>query len=124
MATNSHTDLGAIGIDVNADHLAVSETDRFGNLIDSRRIDLVVYGKTSNRAKALIGDAAVSIAAQARAAGKSVVIERLEFQKKKAELETANPKQARLLSSFACRQFAAHQLVFQPDPLKKTGFVQ
>lgn len=108
VATNSHTDLGAIGIDVNADHLAVSETDRFGNLIDSRRIDLVVYGKTSNRAKALIGDAAVSIAAQARAAGKSVVIERLEFQKKKAELETANPKQARLLSSFACRQFAAH----------------
>ena len=106
--TSTRRDLGAIGVDVNADHLAVSETDRFGNLISARRIDLMVYGKTSGQAKALIGDAAASIAAQAKAVGKPVVIERLEFQKKKAELEAANPKQARLLSSFACRQVAAH----------------
>lgn len=108
VATNSRPDFGAIGVDVNADHLAVSETDRFGNLIGARRIDLVVYGKTPDQAKALIGDAAVSIAAQSKAVGKPVVIEKLDFQKKKAELEAANPKQARLLSSFACRQVASH----------------
>jgi IS605 OrfB family transposase len=108
VAKDSRRELGAIGVDVNVDHLAVSETDRFGNLIGTRRIDLVVYGKTQHQARALIGDAAVSIAAQAKAAGKPVVIEKLEFQKKKAELEAANPKQARLLSSFACRQVAAH----------------
>jgi len=100
--------LGSIGVDVNADHLAVSETDRFGNLIGARRIGLTVYGKTTDQAKALIGNAAVCIAAQARAAGKPVIIEKLEFQRKKAELEANNPKQARLLSSFACRQVAAH----------------
>jgi len=100
--------LGTIGIDVNADHLAVAEADRFGNLIDAHRIDLVTYGKTTDQAKALIGDAAVQIAKMAQAAGKPVVIERLDFQKKKAELEAANPKQARLISSFACRQVVVH----------------
>jgi IS605 OrfB family transposase len=100
--------LGAIGIDINADHLAVSQVDRFGNLIRSRRIDLVTYGKTPDQVKAIIGDAAVFVAALAKAASKPVVIEKLDFQKKKAELETADPKQARLLSSFAFRQVATH----------------
>jgi IS605 OrfB family transposase len=97
----SRKELGAIGVDINADHLAISETDRFGNLVEVRRIDSVTYGKTKDQAKAIIGDAAVSIATQAKAVGKPIVIESLDFQKKKTELETCNPKQARLLSSFA-----------------------
>ena len=101
VATTSRKELGAIGIDINADHLALSETDRFGNLFKVRRIDLLTYGKTTDQAKALIGDAAVLIVAQAHAAGKSVVMEALNFQKKKAELETVKSKQSRLLSSFA-----------------------
>jgi IS605 OrfB family transposase len=103
----SRKELGAIGVDVNACHLAVSETDRFGNLIDARRIDLITYGKTPDQSKAIIGDAAVSIAAKAQAAGKPLVIEVLNFQKKKAELETTDPKQARLISSFACNKVAS-----------------
>jgi IS605 OrfB family transposase len=97
----SRKELGAVGVDINADHLAVSETDRFGNLIKVRRIDLVTYGKTTDQAKALMGDAAVLIVAQAHAAGKPVAMEALDFQKKKAELETVKSKQSRLLSSFA-----------------------
>ncbi|MBK7000020.1 MAG: IS200/IS605 family accessory protein TnpB-related protein [Rhodoferax sp.] len=103
----SRKELGAIGVDLNADHLAVAETDRFGNLIGTRRIDLITYGKTKDQAKALIGDAAVALAAQAQAAGKPIVLETLNFQKKKAELETTDPKQARLLSSFACNRVAS-----------------
>lgn len=99
--------VGAVGMDINADHLALSETDRFGNLIAARRIDLHTYGKSSDQAKALIGDAAVSIVKQARLAGKPVVIEKLNFQKKKAELETVHHKQARMLSSFACNKVAS-----------------
>lgn len=99
---------GALGVDVNADHLAVSETDRFGNLVGARRIDLHTYGKSSDQAKALIGDAAVSMVEQARQAGKPLVIEKLNFQKKKAELEAVNRKQARMLSSFACNKVASH----------------
>ena len=88
-------------MDINADHLVVSETDRFGNLIGVRRIELVTYGKTTDQTKALIGDAAVLVVAHAYSAGKPVVIEALNFQKKKAELEIVKSKQARLLSSFA-----------------------
>lgn len=108
VARTSRLELGAIGIDVNADHLALSETDRFGNFIGARRIDLHTHGKSTEQTKALIGDAAVAIAAQAQAAGKPVVIETLDFQKKKAELETTAPRRARLLASFACRQMATH----------------
>jgi IS605 OrfB family transposase len=99
---------GAFGVDVNADHLAVAETDHYGNLICSRRIDLPLAGKTAHQAKALIGDAAVLIAGLAKAAGKPVVIEQLNFQKKKAELESVDPKQARMISSFACNHVASN----------------
>lgn len=102
----SRKEHGAVGVNINADHLAVSETDRFGNLIDTRRIDLVTYRKTTDQAKALIGDAAVRIVAQARASGKLVVMEALNFQKKKAALEAVKSKQARLLSSFSCNKIA------------------
>lgn len=104
----THRAIGAVGMDVNADHLAVSETDRFGNLVATRTIDVATYGKSSDQAKALIGDAAVSIVEQARQAGKPVVIEKLNFQKKKAELETINRSQARMLSSFSCNKVASH----------------
>ncbi|MBK7001264.1 MAG: IS200/IS605 family accessory protein TnpB-related protein [Rhodoferax sp.] len=103
----SRIELGAIGVDVNADHLAVSETDRFGNLIGTRRIDLIHYGKKQDQAKALIGNAAVDVVRQAQTAGKPIVVEELNLQKKKAELETTDPKQARLLSSFACNKVAS-----------------
>jgi IS605 OrfB family transposase len=103
----SHRMLGAVGVDVNADHLAVSETDRFGNLIGTRRIAVPTYGKTSDQAKALMGDAVASIIGQAKTANKPVVIEKLDFQKKKAELEMTDPKQARMISSFACNQVAS-----------------
>jgi predicted NBD/HSP70 family sugar kinase len=51
----SHRMPGAFGVDVNADHLAVAESDHYGNLIDSRRIALPLVGKTADQAKALIG---------------------------------------------------------------------
>ena len=96
--------LGAIGVDINADHLAVSVVDRFGNLVKSRRIDLHTYGKSTDQAKALIGDAAVQIAQWAKAAGKPLVMEELDFAKKKAELEATHKPLTRMLSSFACNK--------------------
>ena len=100
----TNTKLGAIGVDINADHLAVSETDRFGNLVHSLRIDLHSYGKTTDQAKALIGDAVVLVAQMAKARSKPIVIEKLDFSKKKAELEATHKPLARMLSSFACNK--------------------
>lgn len=107
VAIKTNWAMGAVGMDMNADHLAVSETDRYGNLVVTRKIALVTYGKSSDQTKALIGDAVVSIVEQASQTGKPVVIEKLNFQKKKAELETVNRKQARMLSSFSCNKVAS-----------------
>lgn len=104
---SSNARLGAIGVDINADHLAISETDRFGNLVEFHRIDLHTYGKTTDQAKALIGDAAVRITEMAEASSKPIVFERLDFSKKKAELEATRKPLARMLSSFACNKVIA-----------------
>jgi hypothetical protein len=56
---------------------------------------------------ALIGDAAVQVAALAKARGKPLALEKLDFQKKKAELEAVDPARARLLSSFVFSKMIA-----------------
>jgi len=102
-ATQSSTDQhGVIGVDVNADHLAMTETDRFGNPVCKRSIPLNTYGKTRHQTLALIGDACATIISHAKTTGKTVVVEKLDFQKKKAALrENGSPKLARMLSSLA-----------------------
>ena len=92
---------GAFGVDVNADHLAVCETDSSGNPVASWSVPLVTYGKTTNQAEALVGDAVAKVVGMARDAGKPVVIERLDFEKKRSELEGESRGYSRMLSSFA-----------------------
>jgi IS605 OrfB family transposase len=106
-AFTSKAQLGAIGVDVNADHLAVAETDRFGNLVNAQRLDAITYGKTEDRSKAIYGDIAVAIVSMAKATGKPVVIEKLDFAKKKAELEAVDRRRSRMLSALSYAKAAA-----------------
>ena len=92
---------GAIGVDLNADHLAVVETDASGNYVNAFSAPLVTYGKSQHQAEAIIGDAVAAVVAYARKAGKPVVIERLDFRQKKAALEGESRKYSRMLSSFS-----------------------
>jgi IS605 OrfB family transposase len=93
---------GVIGIDLNTDHIAYVETDRFGNPIDRKVYPLISYGKTKNQLKALTGDLCKKIVQKAKETKKPIVIENLDFQKKKLSLEEKRSKKiARLLSSFA-----------------------
>ena len=92
--------LGAIGIDLNAGHLAVAETDRFGNPIRACNIPMVTHGLSTDQADAVIGDAIKALMAFCDDTGKPLVIEKLDFSKKKAALEKTEPRQARMLSSF------------------------
>ena len=92
---------GAIGVDLNAGHLAVAETDVSGNPVKSFSVPLVTYGKSRHQAEAIIGDAVASVVAYAREVGKPIVIERLDFRQKKAVLEGENPRYSRMLSSFS-----------------------
>jgi IS605 OrfB family transposase len=92
---------GAVGVDLNADHLAVAETDASGNYLHAFRVPLVTYGKSRHQAEALIGDAVARVVDYARRAGKPIVIEALDFRKKKAALEGESRKYSRMLSSFS-----------------------
>ena len=101
---------GAIGVDLNADHLAVAETDASGNYVNAWRVPLVTYGKSHHQAEALIGDAVAIVVGYARGAGKPLVIERLDFRQKKAVLEGESRKYSRMLSSFAYGKMKAYFL--------------
>ena len=92
---------GAIGVDLNADHLAVAETDSSGNPVHSFSVPLVTYGKSQHQAEATIGDAVTVVVDYARDAGKPIVIEKLDFRQKKAALEGESRKYSRMLSSFS-----------------------
>ena len=99
---------GAIGVDFNADHLAVAETDASGNCSNAWRVPLATYGKSAHQAEALIGDAVASVVACAKEAGKPIVIERLDFRQKKAALEGQSRKYSRMLSSFSYGKVKAY----------------
>ena len=92
---------GAIGVDLNADHLAVCETDASGNYVHAFSVPLVTYGKSKHQAEAIIGDAVAVVVEYARKAGKPIVIEELDFRQKKAELEGESRRYSRMLSSFS-----------------------
>ncbi|MFQ5729034.1 MAG: IS200/IS605 family accessory protein TnpB-related protein, partial [Waddliaceae bacterium] len=98
----TRNDLGAIGVDINADHLALVETDRFGNPIHKRTIFLNTYGKRTNQTLAIIGNACAEIVEWAEQTKKPIIHEQLDFQKKKTSLKENNyKKRSRMLSSLA-----------------------
>ena len=99
---------GAVGVDLNADHLAVSETDASGNYVKAWRVPLVTYGKSHHQAEALIGDAVASVVGYAREVGKPLVVEKLDFRQKKAVLEGESRKYSRMLTSFAYGKIKAY----------------
>ena len=99
---------GAIGVDLNADHLAVAETDSSGNYVNAWRVPLVPYGKSKHQAEALIGDAVAGVVEYAREVGKPIVIEKLDFRHKKAALEGESPRYSRMLSSFSYGKVKAY----------------
>ena len=103
-------DLGAIGVDLNAGHLAVTEADGSGNYVHAFSVPLVTYGKSRHQAEAIIGDAVAGVVAYARDSGKPIVIEQLDFQQKKAVLEGESRRYSRMLSSFSYGKIKAYFL--------------
>ena len=107
VTVKSRRELGAIGLDLNANHVALAELDRFGNLIRAEKLPCHNYGKTTDQAKALIGDLAKAVAKRCAAAGKPLVLERLDFQARKKALEEFHPRAARMLSGFYYSQMGS-----------------
>ena len=84
----SNKQIGTIGIDINADHLSVAETDRFGNLIKAFDIQLNLKDKSSNQSLDNIACAVKKITDYAVSNNKPIVIEKLDFSSKKKELKS------------------------------------
>ena len=101
---------GAIGVDLNADHLAVCETDASGNYVNAFSVPLVTHGKSQHQSAALIGDAVARVVEYAREVGKPIVIEKLDFRQKKAALEGESRRYSRMLSSFSYGKVKAYFL--------------
>ena len=99
---NSRSNIGVVGLDINVDHLSLAETDRFGNPIDTLNIPLCFYGKSKHQAKAILSDACKQAIKHVQKSQKPLVLETLDFQKKKSTLrENCTAAHARILSSFA-----------------------
>jgi IS605 OrfB family transposase len=99
---------GVIAVDINSDHLAVVETDRFGNPIHSLNIPLHLHNTSKDQTRALIGNASVQIIDLCQKSQKPLVLENLDFKKKKARLRETNPSYSRMLSSFAYASIITH----------------
>ena len=108
VAVTTHTKAGVLAVDLNADHLAWAELDRFGNPVATGNIPCVTYGKTTEQAAAIIEGAAITLSNRAKQAGKSLVLENLDFSKKKGQItEVDGSRYARMLSSLFYRKIHA-----------------
>lgn len=99
---------GVIGLDINSDHLAVVETDRFGNPIEKYTFPLALQNKTKQQVRALIGDVSKQIIDLCEQTQKPLVLEDLDFQKKKGQLRQTHKTYARMLSAFAYQNILTH----------------
>jgi len=108
---------GALGVDFNADHLALCWIDRHGNpmrakskrgreiLEKTKNIPLDARGKTREQVGALVGDAAALIVSIALELSIPIVAEKLDFAAKKRELGERPKQYSRMLSSLAYSKF-------------------
>ncbi len=98
---------GVVGVDLNADHVAVTDLDRCGNPVASFRVPCVTRGKSHHQALAAIGEAVSQVVTYACLRQRPIVAEQLDFAEKKDELERQSVAYSRMLSGFAYAAFHA-----------------
>lgn len=93
--------LGAFGVDLNAGFLTLAQTNEHGNILSSINIMTPDVGLNANQRKARQTAAVKMIIARCVAAGKPLVLEDLDFAKKKRALSARSPGTKRKLSALA-----------------------
>lgn len=94
---------GALGVDLNAGFLSVAETDGCGNLLGSRNYQTPDIGKSAHQREALQGDVVRAVIARCVVSNKPLVLEALDFQRKKRDLSVRSPQSRRKLSALGYR---------------------
>ncbi len=96
---------GAIGVDMNADHLAICNIDAAGNLLHAFNLPYQLKGMTSEQRASVLGDVVKALTDYAQAEKKNIVIEDLDFSKKKSNLKPGVGKAYNeMISSFAYKK--------------------
>jgi IS605 OrfB family transposase len=96
---------GAIGVDVNENHLAVAIIDRHGNLIGTETLDFPESGLATGVAEDILWAGVHRLVQLAKENHCGLVVEDLEFSRKKAYLKKFGKKHAQRLSAFAYARF-------------------
>ena len=99
------TRIGAIGVDMNAGFVSTCEVDRFGNPLKEEKIHLNMYNRSSDQVTASVGDVSKYIVGKAVDTQKPIIIEKLDFTRKKAALGEESGKYSRMISGFAYSKF-------------------
>ena len=89
---------GCLGVDFNADHLAVAEVNRHGNLIRSWTVELDLEGKATLQREEVLSLALKQIVGYAHDKKLAIVIEKLDFSAKKDDLRRKSKTYRRMLS--------------------------
>ena len=97
---------GAIGIDINVDHIALCETDRHGNCVLLKTIPMNLTNKTRNQRKHIIRNTAKKAVLESVRSNKPFIIESLDFTQKKMNMRYQNKRHNRILSEFAYKEIA------------------
>lgn len=98
-------DYGTIGLDFNKGFITLSETNKYGHLIQTQF--LPYRFKSGNKAKTDLQNIANYVMRLAHHTGKDVCIENLDFRTKKSKTETKQSKKYNeMLHSLAYRQFS------------------
>lgn len=95
---------GALGIDLNPSCLAMAHISNDGNLIHSWQVQVTIKGRRKDQIAATLGEEIAKIVDYAKAHGLPIIIEELDFSKKKSEMNSRGIN--RMLSHFAYSQFA------------------
>ena len=89
---------GTIGLDFNSGFIQMAETDKYGNLISLKKYPLLYHG-TGNNAESEIREVISEITDYATTRGKSIIIEDLDFKRKKAQTSKAKGKKGKKYNS-------------------------
>ncbi len=95
---------GLIGIDINYDHLALVEIDKFGNIMTKKTLYFNLEDKTTGQASKIIEELAVQVIDIANNKKKPVVLENLNTSKSKSKLTYGNKKANRKITQFAYKK--------------------
>lgn len=94
---------GVIGLDMNYDHAALSETDWYGNLINWSTVPYDLDGLTEGQPVKVLEQVAIDIVNIAKLKKKPIVIEDLNTTDSRFRLKYGNKKQNRKITLFAYR---------------------